>query len=37
MVQYQVIGTVTLDAGSPGQIEIISIAPPDDAMITLRT
>ncbi|RUN76494.1 hypothetical protein EJC47_11015 [Sphingomonas sp. TF3] len=37
MVQYQVTGNVTLDAGSPGQIEIVSIAPPDDAMITLRT
>lgn len=37
MVQYRVIGNVTLDAGEPGQIEVITISPPDDALLTLRS
>lgn len=37
MVQYQVVGNVTLDPESQAQIEVLTISPPDDALLTLRT
>lgn len=37
MVQYQVMGNVTLEGDGPGTIEVMSIAPPDDALLTFRS
>lgn len=36
-VQYQVVGNVTLEAGSPGLLEIVTISPPDDTFLSFRS
>ena len=36
-VQYQVVGNVAMDGDGPATIELLSIAPPDDALLTLKT
>jgi hypothetical protein len=37
MVQYQVVGNNNIDANGPATIDVLSIAWPDDALITFRT
>ncbi|WP_267386156.1 hypothetical protein [Sphingomonas sp. GC_Shp_3] len=36
MAEYEVIGNITLDGDGPGRIEVLSIMPPGDALLTLR-